>query len=194
MSVEGGAAETKADFELERYKSEATYQIELLKATVAFEHAALKPLPLLNGGAIIAMLTFAGNTASVTKPLIDGSALRMAVIAWSCGLVSAVLSLFAGYWSQHFFLKSHRREIEADKKKRNGDDEGAGVERGRHECLARKGAWSRRAAYLTAAISLTAFVVGGFYGIKAVNLSEPSAGTSTVTPSQPPTQAPPSVR
>lgn len=166
-------AKTKETFELERYKANAAYQVELLKATVAFEHAALKPLPLLNGGAIIAMLTFAGNTASATSPAINGPALKWAAVAWSAGLIASVLAIFSGYWSQHFFLKAAARERDADELRREGKPEQASAEQCRHERFADKGVITRRLAYFGAAVSLMAFIVGTAYGIVAVRLGAP---------------------
>ena len=50
----------KASRQLERLKLEHTHSMELLRATVAFEHAALKPPMLLNGGAVVVFLALFG--------------------------------------------------------------------------------------------------------------------------------------
>ena len=154
------------ELEVERYKFNGAYAIELLKATVAFEHAALKPLPLLNGGAIIAALTFAGHTAQ--HPQLIQPWLKWAIAAWAGGLVAAIAAIFLGYWSQHFFLKASARDREAGEKERSGNSAGAALERCRHERFVDKGMISRRVAYVFALLGLLGFIAGSIFGIAAL--------------------------
>jgi len=92
---------------LARFKSELDRRLELLRATTAFEHAALKPTSLLNGGALVATLAIVGSfwregSAPHTLPWL----LWVAVGVWSIGLVLSALASGFGYFSQWSFYKS----------------------------------------------------------------------------------------
>ena len=54
--------ETKCqeDAKLVRYKAIRAHELELNRATGAFEHAALRPVVILNGGALVAFLSLLG--------------------------------------------------------------------------------------------------------------------------------------
>ncbi len=54
----------KAQRRIEHFKARLSAGIELQRATAAFEHAAIKPLYLLNGGAAVAMLALYGSIAA----------------------------------------------------------------------------------------------------------------------------------
>ncbi len=49
---------------LEFLKFSLSHTRDLQKSTAAFEHAALKPLFLLNGGALVVMMAFLGSEAA----------------------------------------------------------------------------------------------------------------------------------
>lgn len=74
---------------------------ELTRATAAFEHAAIKPLYFLNGGALVAVLAFAGKCPGMALGI------RYAMLCWLLGLIFATLTTFAGYFSQHSFYKAY---------------------------------------------------------------------------------------
>jgi hypothetical protein len=93
---------------LEDHKAELARQLEqekeavehgrlLTQATIAFEHAAIRPLYLLNGGAVIAALTYAGNIGKLGGSRLDFGFLIGALMAWSAGLVAAFAVTAFGY-------------------------------------------------------------------------------------------------
>ena len=53
--------------ELEVYKAVRAHELMLDQATAAFEHAAIAPLLLINGGGAVAFLTLLGATADPSK-------------------------------------------------------------------------------------------------------------------------------
>lgn len=74
---------------------------ELTRATAAFEHAAIKPLYFLNGGALVAVLAFTGKCPGMALGI------RYAMFCWLIGLIFATLTTFAGYFSQLSFYKAY---------------------------------------------------------------------------------------
>ena len=167
MATEGGPS----DFDRERLRARDASELELLKATVAFEHAAIRPLYLLNGGAIIAALTFVGNvggSGSASTPV--GSAIKLALGMWAAGLVAAFITTTSGYWSQLAFLKEARRRRDAELACIRGDREGAGRQTAKAECFGNRGAAYRRWGYALGALSVGCFIVGVIFAVVALRL------------------------
>jgi hypothetical protein len=52
---------------IEKFKAEAARELELTRLTGQFEHAAMRPAYLLNGGALIASLTYRGHVLEPNK-------------------------------------------------------------------------------------------------------------------------------
>lgn len=155
---------TKTDsaIELERYKTAETHIVELMKATMAFEHAALKPLPILNGGAILATLTFAGHAK---KGLIDFDLLKAAFVSWEIGLLAAVLAIFFGYLCQSRFLEA--APIQRDMKfPQRPDPKPADLKR--LELLNDQGEKFRARAHGLAVVSFISFAAGSTFAIFAL--------------------------
>ena len=72
------------------------------EAAVGYAQAALKSLVLVNGGAILSLLTFIGNANSnVDKPLIS-----YAFACFGLGLFSALIAHGAAYWAQEGYLNA----------------------------------------------------------------------------------------
>ncbi len=79
---------------------------------MGFEHAALKPLFLLNGGALVVAVGFMGAALSRWVPPTDAiTAIQNAIYLWSGGLVAAALAAFAGFRSQLSFHKQRGSEF-----------------------------------------------------------------------------------
>ena len=95
---------------IEEFKADKAHEEELTRATVQFEHAAMRPVFLLNGGALIAALTFLGHA----HPSASWQILA-ALGAWVFGLSAAGLAAWFGYRSQLCFRKAWSRKIEGDK-------------------------------------------------------------------------------
>lgn len=98
------------------YEAQRAHELELNRATAAFEHAVLSPLFLLNGGAAVAFLTLLGAASANDSTLaVNPWAAGLAASTWSAGLVAATWAARAGYESQRAFtqsVKQRRRLIE----------------------------------------------------------------------------------
>lgn len=84
------------------YKAVRVHEIELNRATAAFEHAVITPLTLLNGGAAAAWLAFLGNRSEV-----DESAI-IPPLAWAFGLILAVFAANLGWRRQRAYSQAER--------------------------------------------------------------------------------------
>jgi hypothetical protein len=100
-----------SSLEIELYKAERAHELMLNQATSAFEHAAIAPLILLNGGGAVAFMTLLG---AVSDPKARFSAsigwAVGAALTWAIGLVLAALAASFGLVSQRAFSKKHRIE------------------------------------------------------------------------------------
>jgi hypothetical protein len=91
------------------YRTQREHEIELNKATAAFEHAIVSPLFLLNGGAAVAFLTLLGTTSKADSSFKIN--LWFAVLAaslWASALIAAAVAVQAGYESQRHFTRAVR--------------------------------------------------------------------------------------
>ena len=100
---------------IEAYKSKHNRALELVRATVAFEHAALKPLYLLNGGALVVLMTFLGAIAAAEKSSLEISwgLIWAAIVSWTAGLVLALFATRLAARSQWYFLRARDTELQA---------------------------------------------------------------------------------
>jgi hypothetical protein len=85
---------------LEDYKLNSQEGLERLKYQVEYSQSALRNLQLVNGGAIIALLTFIGNV----EEGIDRISILWSFIWFSIGLVSSLASYLGAYISQARFM------------------------------------------------------------------------------------------
>ncbi len=93
-------------------------EYEMIRATAAFEHAAVRPLFLLNGGALVAYLALYGALSREPAVPLHKLLAIFAMGGWIFGLVFATLCAFAAARSQFAFRKVRggqvdRAEIEA---------------------------------------------------------------------------------
>ncbi|ADJ29876.1 hypothetical protein [Nitrosococcus watsonii] len=148
--------------ELERFKAKLASESELLKATAAFEHAALRPLYLLNGGALIAFMALYGAIVRTTDTCvqIDHPWAKGAMVIWTIGLAFAVFVTVSAYCSQFAFLKHIRRKLEADKASDDDNPHTAGEKEGEATCWGDKGKKHRRWAMGFWLASITLFIIG----------------------------------
>ena len=103
--------DSKLKKELARLQHRYSLEYEMIRATAAFEHAALRPMFILNGGALGIYLALYGTLAGKTPPAIDFSVGKFAVGFWIAGLLLAWLTAYSGARSQFAFRKIRGREV-----------------------------------------------------------------------------------
>lgn len=119
----------------------------LLDAVVKWEHAAIRALFILNGGALVAALAFAGNSASKGSAHLT-AALVLPMRLWIIGVTLAALVAITAYFSQQAFYKREGRRLE-------GKDEEADAE-------GKRGVDIRNLAFACGLGSIISFVVGAW--------------------------------
>lgn len=100
--------------DVEAYKAVRAHELMLNQATAAFEHAAIAPLLLINGGGAVAYLTLLGASADKEASLPISVIWAVgAIAAWSAGLVVGAGAARLGLLRQQAFSKAHRyrREV-----------------------------------------------------------------------------------
>jgi hypothetical protein len=81
----------------EIYKAERAHELMLNQATSAFEHAAIAPLLVLNGGGAVAFLTLLGAVSDPKARLSASTGWAIAAaVAWAVGLILAALAASFG--------------------------------------------------------------------------------------------------
>ncbi len=146
---------------LEYFKSRLAHIDEMTRATAGFEHAAVKPPLLLNGGAAIATLTLYG---AIGLPSFGWEVILvlLALSFWAFGLVFATLATGHAFKSQLQFYKSTSQEIKAIVEREFNKDDAAGAEcESKHSDFADKGNDERDKAIDHWTRSLRFFVGGG---------------------------------
>jgi len=100
--------------ELEHYKARQAHRLELIRATIAFEHAALKPAFVLNGGAIAVVFAFLGTIWKQSQQIPEARLFVQALGFWGVGLFVSALAWMLGYRSQFAFRKALERKLDAE--------------------------------------------------------------------------------
>lgn len=77
-------------------------EYEMIRAIAAFEHQAIKPLFLLNGGALVAALALYG---SENGKAVDIEIMKVAIFGWVIAVCLAACAVFCGAVSQQNFRK-----------------------------------------------------------------------------------------
>jgi hypothetical protein len=142
------------ELDIEKFKAEAAHELELTRLTAQFEHAAMRPLYLLNGGALIATLTYLGHALSDDKPQPTPWAILTAMALWLLGLFFAGLTAQFGYNSQLNFLKAYRRKLDQE-------DEA-------QRTFASKGHYNRAKWTFFRWVSLLCFLIGSSFAIVSI--------------------------
>ncbi len=110
------AGEDDPDF---RAFYEAEYTFKLADAQNRLDYAdgygqsALKSAFLVNGGAIVALLTFVGNVEST----VDIEGLFWAFVSFIAGLIASLLGYLGAYFSQNYFYLAMLDEARLSKAK-----------------------------------------------------------------------------
>ena len=156
------------DTAMEKYRLDRAHEIELNRATSAFESSLIQPLLLLNGGAIVTFLALLGaiwdRSDSVIIPLVV-----LAVGCWVLGLLLAALTIFGGYISQRAFTQAiHRRRRMFENAQglfEPQDDDQANYTESAVQERMRAGRRWRTTAIWTGVASLLSFVIGAMPAI-----------------------------
>jgi len=148
--------------DLERFKHGLASELELLRATAAFEHVALKALYLLNGGGLVVFLALYGaiTTSARDEVTMAHDLAFSAMVAWVVGLVIAAIATGLSYGSQYGFLKSRRRRLDADKAEEDGESQAAGEKAVEAKCWDQKAKRLRCCATVLWMVSIIAFLLG----------------------------------
>jgi len=156
---------------LEQLKRAYALEYEMVRATATFEHALLRPLFILNGGALVAYLALFGalNRSTDTLASLDFSWGQFAVYLWLAGLLVATLAAYLGAQSQFEFRKQRGREAdhaEIERGIRSGsalDMATEGAKRGAQAVCA------RRAAIAAGLLSILLFMAGFWPAFQSIN-------------------------
>ncbi len=160
---------TKA-FEL--FKTNLQSALQRQEAMSAFEHGALRPLYFLNGGALLAVMTFLGTVAAADHPSVTlnfGWTLA-ALATWAFGLFAAALAAAFGYLSQKQAQINQYSVIWAELADDKGDQDVARSIRETAGHAATLGSRRRSAAQWSGGASLLAFVVGSGCAVVALGV------------------------
>lgn len=99
--------ETKPTIESLKLAAKAHYEEQLgdaqkrLDISVSYAQAGLKSLFLVNGAAILALLTFLGNGGT----LIEKGAIFWAFVWFTLGLAGSLIAYFGGYFCQSYLMQ-----------------------------------------------------------------------------------------
>ena len=156
--------------QLEFWKFKLAHVSDLFRATSAFEHIALRPLILLNGGALVVLLAFLGTIwdANAGVKGLDAALVWWAAGVWALGLFLAASAAAAGYFSQFAFYKAGSRDLDATIYRYDGKDDQAVQEKERHDEFAQSARSRRCLAYGLGGVSLACFLGGLLLALLAI--------------------------
>ena len=142
----------------------ADWMLEDAKARLQYQHeytlAGLKTLILINGGAVVGLLTYAGNSSSKSPAY----QFENSFAGYAVGLALAVIAYLGAYFSQAQFmqystLEAYRLLGREAASKRTG------------ESYAKVGTLAVGLAVAAAVLSLVSFGIGSLYALSAVTRS-----------------------
>ena len=152
----GSRAELAAK-EADRFRSAAA---DRLKLANEYAHGALKGLFVANGGAIIALLTFVGNTKTRISATSD---LRCGFQLFSLGLAAVLMAYVAGYVSHAFYMQAEfNLSAQEDSKAYQTGEQFT------HQAQERRGSCAEYTGIGLAVLSLIMFVCGAFAALDAI--------------------------
>ena len=156
---------TESDDELERIQREIAFEDyranveetgKRLGFQVDYSQAGLRNLQLVNGGAIIALLTIVGNT----NVDFEYRALWWAFFWFGSGLTLSLVAYFGAFFSQHFYMQQTYLQAWHSQARARGiikpDDSMS---------IYHRGNVSLGVAVSAAIVSLICFVVGSFVAL-----------------------------
>ena len=144
---------------IEDYKLHSDEALERLRYQVEYSQSALKNLQLVNGGGIIALLTFVGNVPDA----LDKNSLFWAFVWFSLGLASALVSYLGAYFSQSEFMNACFNQAWEAQHKAQGSEL-----KFEYEPHIRKGNKALWLAIILAITSMIGFVTGALVAIEGL--------------------------
>jgi hypothetical protein len=136
---------------------------ERVKFQAEFAHAIFRGLMLVNGGAIVALFTFIGNSTRSFDP----SKIWWAFGLFVVGLVCTLVAMIAAFFSQSFYMKSSLYQAWTNQRVMLSMPH---VDGGKHDHVAeyRRGERAEFGAVVFVGLALAAFFVGSGFALSAV--------------------------
>lgn len=147
----------KHDYETHRAES-----VDGIRYQVDFAQSLLQKLLLVNGGAIIALLTFIGNA----KKSIDFNCLWYGFAGFSFGIVCALIAYFGAFFSQLQFMSVTVDQMSNAQHRMYGREEP--VTNHELERVSRNGNLALWLGVVLASLSLAGFIAGAFYALDGI--------------------------
>jgi sterol desaturase/sphingolipid hydroxylase (fatty acid hydroxylase superfamily) len=161
-----GPAQVSADIIRIRYEQSVKGAIDRSRAVVDFALLGLRGLTIVNGGALIGLITFLGHYEDVPR---THTGLWWAFGLFVVGLSFSFLAILFSYLAQTYFNWQEMTEAERLALQAVGANDQREYEEARKEF--RNGDVSRSIAITCSVISLGCFFVGAFSALKALAAS-----------------------
>ena len=96
-------SERKHERNLEHYKAQQLFDVEMFRSVIGYGQAALKSAILINGGAAVALLAFIGNIwAKGVRPDVADS-LTNGIVLFASGVLAAAVGTGGSYFTQYYY-------------------------------------------------------------------------------------------
>lgn len=138
------------------YESQIREGGERLKFQIDLAQSALKNLHLVNGGAIVALLTLIGNS----KANFSQYAIGWAFVWFALGLSASLAAYFGAFYSQLFFMNASMRGAWNAQARSEGISGNHSIDRD-----VKLGNYGLNGAIFLAVSSLVFFIVGAFVAL-----------------------------
>lgn len=92
--------------ELERYKAENASRLEMFRSVIVLGHNAITATFLINGSAVIALLTFLGNIWARTSIHTQARGLAWSLAFFCSGVFFSAVARGLTWWSQNTYAKT----------------------------------------------------------------------------------------
>ena len=145
-----------AKLDYEAYLSESN---DRLRYQTEFSQSALKSLMLVNGGAIISLLTFIGNKGHV----FDQEAIWWSFLLFALGLFFCLVAYFGAYFSQGYYMQMVVNQTYNAQRRMHGYQETYNIDRDLK--IGNIAIWF---AIISTVISLFLFVGGSFFALRSI--------------------------
>ena len=97
---------TRRDVALQDYEAQSAEALARIDYQVDYSKALLNALTVGNGGAILAILTFIGNTGAKVAP----ATMKGAFIGYGVGLACVFAGYAAGFFTQFYFYRAAQEQ------------------------------------------------------------------------------------